>query len=556
MDKAAAVQPGKRLLAALAIICALLTLLILGDDLLNAPAAAHSEESLRLSAGWQLAEDGLPGGEVKLPYAPTTKETRTAELYRELPQTSFEQAVLTVTGGRAFLAVELDGVVLYESSYSPRRFGGRPPTLNEVVLLPSDFGGRRLTLRLVSAPGDSSAPGGLQSVVLTDGADPAAFRLSRRLPLFFLCMAGLTCGVLLLALSVLRQGIRFLGDSFFMLGIFALAVSLRQLCFAALPPFSQNPPFAVDFGYICGFTAAIALPGFLYTVFVRHKAVLYYSRLIYMAFYLLALLLRLFGIADFDTLSWVLWVLLLPVLVLLHRLPAELLSKDNRRQLPVAFGLGLLAVGALLDLLWELIFHTGGSMLLLALIPACCCMASGYLETLRRHRKSLAKRTPYKALAYTDHLTGLRNRLGFEEDMAQLAEKLDRCGSVVIANIDVNSFKRINDLYGHIMGDRALREVASALKLAFGEFCSCYRMGGDEFCLVARDQDRQRLEALLHRVNDELDRAIPEFPVSLAFGIAEYNHFLHKDLMEVYSTADARMYEHKRSSKQLDGIHK
>ncbi|GAB5390013.1 MAG: hypothetical protein Alpg2KO_29810 [Alphaproteobacteria bacterium] len=89
-----------------------------------------------------------------------------------------------------------------------------------------------------------------------------------------------------------------------------------------------------------------------------------------------------------------------------------------------------------------------------------------------------------EALAQTDELTGLLNRRGFMEALhhaAAVTRREPREGVLVL--VDLDGFKRINDVWGHIAGDAALRVVAKALKAACRDMDIVARFGGDEFIL-------------------------------------------------------------------------
>ncbi len=92
-----------------------------------------------------------------------------------------------------------------------------------------------------------------------------------------------------------------------------------------------------------------------------------------------------------------------------------------------------------------------------------------------------------------DSLTGLPNRAYFMELLeAALLDASDRSGSLAVLFIDLDRFKQINDILGHAMGDRLLKEVGQRLKRLLTEDDLAGRMGGDEFTIVlTRQPDEQ-----------------------------------------------------------------
>jgi diguanylate cyclase (GGDEF)-like protein/PAS domain S-box-containing protein len=88
-------------------------------------------------------------------------------------------------------------------------------------------------------------------------------------------------------------------------------------------------------------------------------------------------------------------------------------------------------------------------------------------------------------MAERDPLTGLRNRRRFELDVADQVHRAHRYGEVAaLAMIDLNGFKKINDVHGHRLGDKFLKVVANALRCRLRETDMIARIGGDEFAIL------------------------------------------------------------------------
>ncbi len=85
-----------------------------------------------------------------------------------------------------------------------------------------------------------------------------------------------------------------------------------------------------------------------------------------------------------------------------------------------------------------------------------------------------------------DALTGLLNQNSYLNRTAEMR----RSGEVLVV-FDVDDFKQVNDRYGHVKGDICLAEIAACIKKAYARHGYCYRMGGDEFCVLLRDGDRE-----------------------------------------------------------------
>lgn len=90
----------------------------------------------------------------------------------------------------------------------------------------------------------------------------------------------------------------------------------------------------------------------------------------------------------------------------------------------------------------------------------------------------------YKKMANEDQLTGLQNRRAYESFLKEIQPKVAEYDNAALIYLDVNNLKKINDTYGHSMGDEVIIRAANCVKEAFLDWGHCYRIGGDEFCVI------------------------------------------------------------------------
>jgi diguanylate cyclase (GGDEF)-like protein len=158
------------------------------------------------------------------------------------------------------------------------------------------------------------------------------------------------------------------------------------------------------------------------------------------------------------------------------------------------------------------------------------------------------------AIARTDPLTGLSNRLHLTETLDQLlADAFRRNYPVSVLMIDIDHFKHLNDTYGHRAGDQALRHVAQRLNSSLREGDLLARWGGEEFLAVLPFTDlehgmivAERLCQLLADV--PIDMGVNEIPVSIqtSVGVAE---FTGTTLDVLVDRADLGLYEAKAAGR-------
>ncbi len=147
-----------------------------------------------------------------------------------------------------------------------------------------------------------------------------------------------------------------------------------------------------------------------------------------------------------------------------------------------------------------------------------------------------------------DYLTGLPNRRDFMRRATVLRDSaLADATGVCVAVIDADHFKRLNDQYGHHMGDVALIELAQALRQAAGEHGLCARMGGEEFALLLARCTRERAAGVLETLRCAVSEVVLENatdPVSFTVSIGATIE-PGKSLEDMLDRADAALYSAK-----------
>ena len=151
----------------------------------------------------------------------------------------------------------------------------------------------------------------------------------------------------------------------------------------------------------------------------------------------------------------------------------------------------------------------------------------------------------YKACI--DPLTGLGSKKGYAEHVRALRGKIyeDRA-KFVVAVFDLNGLKRINDTYGHEMGDIALCDAASLLKKVFRSY-HVYRFGGDEFIIIKDNVTMEDVQNRFKLLDSELEKFNEKEhpykePLTIAKGAAEFVPKEDKEYLDTFKKADRAMY--------------
>lgn len=120
---------------------------------------------------------------------------------------------------------------------------------------------------------------------------------------------------------------------------------------------------------------------------------------------------------------------------------------------------------------------------------------------------------------------------------------------MILIVFDIDDFKKINHSCGHTAGDRCLKETADCIKKAYSRYGLCYRIGGDEFCVLLNvNADKEKCdEALVDELNER--RKLFDSLPYVSFGSALFKAGDNVD--RVKEIADSNMYQMKREHKNM-----
>jgi diguanylate cyclase (GGDEF)-like protein len=154
-----------------------------------------------------------------------------------------------------------------------------------------------------------------------------------------------------------------------------------------------------------------------------------------------------------------------------------------------------------------------------------------------------------EALTRIDSLTGLLNVRFLNESFTKTLRIAQRRSEPVsIAYLDINDFKVINDTDGHHRGDEILRTVGAAIKHVSRDEDSCFRYGGDEFCIILPNcQEEQASDIYMDRLNAEIKRHGENITISI--GIVQTGPIEYGESEMLIHEADNRMYAAKKEFK-------
>lgn len=223
-----------------------------------------------------------------------------------------------------------------------------------------------------------------------------------------------------------------------------------------------------------------------------------------------------------------------------------------RPWIPVTSGTIILITLAVCAIVWKdplsMVFAVFAVLYLYTYVEACRHSAHTILARLVAENE-------FAKLVRRDALTGLANRMGFEEEIERAFQALHRSRSnVSLLMLDLDGFKAVNDDLGHPAGDAVLREVADRLRKLSRSTDYIARLGGDEFTIVVTGRhDQEGLATYARRLVAGISEPFDIFgqivQIGVSIGVGTATAFWPPTTAELLAATDAALYKVKKSSK-------
>jgi diguanylate cyclase (GGDEF)-like protein len=167
--------------------------------------------------------------------------------------------------------------------------------------------------------------------------------------------------------------------------------------------------------------------------------------------------------------------------------------------------------------------------------------------------RMLRQQTLLKELSVKDPLTGAGNRRAMEEELLNITEQA--CAQKILNPclilIDLDEFKKVNDQFGHGVGDSILRDFAELVSQTLTKDDHLFRFGGEEFVVISHNRNQENASILAELLRESIDQHIfvNNLHVTISLGIAEYSP--DETGFEWLGRADRAMYKAKDAGRNL-----
>jgi diguanylate cyclase (GGDEF)-like protein len=170
-------------------------------------------------------------------------------------------------------------------------------------------------------------------------------------------------------------------------------------------------------------------------------------------------------------------------------------------------------------------------------------------DEVRRQKEYIQTLSAMENEAFTDELTGVKRKHAYIDLEAKLNKDILKgsCPEFAIAVFDINGLKEINDTYGHLVGDQYIIDGSRLICRIF-QHSPVYRIGGDEFAVIAQGEDYRNIDQLMGEFTRIVEENRHSGGVVVAAGVSKFTN--EKNVAEVFQTADQYMYRNKEQLKK------
>lgn len=509
--------------------------------------ALNNEELTVYNSGWQVAVDDKNFGTMDLPAILPAEKNDVVYLTNTIPLALKQNSTLFFRTAQSHVKVLADGQLLHSFGWNDDLvFGSVSGSAWQVIRIPPECFGKQLSIEIVSPYGKYS--GIISDFYIGTKASILFHIIEQSMLRLVLCFLIFIVGFAMLVLyffarkSLENKGWLYLGYFSLLLGLWALGET-RLLQF-----FLGNTFFVTNLVMLSQMVLPIPFCLFLDTFSCYHSdRVIRLGVVVFSVNFAVCTTLQLLNIRDFFVMLnsthalIVLFVVYSVVKFIFH-------FRRNKDQETAVLAIATVTMlfSVLLDVVVfylfaarvDTIFTRLGFLLFITIVGGWMGQRAIVLHSQRIERETLS------ALAYTDILTKLGNRAAFETCM-DLYRGDNQTNSVCIIMLDLNNLKLVNDTYGHSAGDRMIVQAAQLIDRTFSDIGKCFRIGGDEFCVICPHVEdsllAERFSAFRHAMCAEKQDDLP-MGLSIAYGYARYLPGDSASIDAVLVDADRNMY--------------
>lgn len=511
----------------------------------------NNEKNSVFTDAWKYSLNDEIFCEVALPAAINSAAGNRITLKNRLPDQMVKGATVLLRTSQQDVVVYVDNVNIYGSN-NMETDGPSPSSAYHFVRMPTDSAGKEITV-VLSSPYENYA-GIMNQFYIGSKASNVFFILHENGSRFFIGFLIFSIGFLLMAAFLFAKGQKN-KVSIVYLGAFFVCAGYWVTVESKMAQFIFPYPVALTNSSIFALTLLPVFSGlYFYNTHAKllRKAGKCVIAIVAVTSFLFSLATCISPALPLYIFPYYLAFMGVYVIAIFASIVVESVKKGNLFSFSVC-GMIAFSICCLLELffyLTDMKVYNESNFLVVGLLLLCATMMIDSVQNFSKVYQTSIQVGALSVLAYTDSLTGLKNRTAFFEILSNL--DVEKEMFVSIAMFDVNNLKLVNDTLGHLAGDTMLRHAAGTIKNSLRQEDELYRIGGDEFVAVICHGQELNLSCLEGRVVDSLAREnqkLSDYCLSIAYGYATFSKDTDRTLFETLARADEKMYACKKRQK-------
>lgn len=475
-----------------------------------------------------------------------------------LPEKETDRMVIAYDTSHMILEVTIEDEIVYTLKTNANRWMKTTGYQWNFIPLTKEDGGKEILFRVRPAYKDTKPKGGFYYGTRSQVEHTI---IKERLPKFFITCLILITGIILLLYTVVitEKGEEDEGLRHFI--IFAIMLGIWMICESQILELYIPCGMAmVLIDHLMLMLMPLPFLLFLRNMYPNREHPLWgFCCYLNCAVVVLRILLQILGLYDFRETLWMTHIILCVIVVSVFALSiSQILKKEMTRQLRLNICcILILLVAVFLELLEYRVHNKSTPLGSIGFLFYIIIMGLASIKKSRRMMEQAKESELYRKLAFVDELTGVYNRTAFKRDLnnCQVTDEESQEQKIlptVLYMFDLNDLKKCNDNFGHEYGDQYIQMISSGIRKVFQGAGNCYRIGGDEFCVITPFISHAAISESLEHLNAyvaekrKLDFVVP---ISVAAGYAVYDSETDTTLEDTMRRADEMMYQDKQAQK-------
>ncbi|HKM04375.1 MAG TPA: GGDEF domain-containing protein [Lachnospiraceae bacterium] len=543
------------------LLCILIGFIILIADILfsKVDIVEISGNELRgFSENWEVKSNSEVFEHVLLPANMDVSVGDSMLLTKTLPDDLEGETYIFFRSSHQLVNAYINGKKIYSFGWGEERLFSKTPGCAWIVI-PIDEGMAGATFQVAITGVYDRFAGMINEIQIGDKSAIVKEITDSRIGSTLICIILLIAGAVIVLVCISLEN-TYITTSLFRLGVFSIVLGIWSISVTNLLQIFYGDVFRLL--NITFFSFTLLLPIVLWFIhsFEYYKKSVFINVMFWIsvAEFMAVEILQLTNVLDYmQTLVMTHILMAMSIIYLVIKGIKDIVkNKKSKESRTLILSLILLIVFVIADITRYYMvftytddgFYTRIGMLLFIIIWA--------VEIIRDMSRAMVKMTETKMLAllaYKDQMTGLQNRTAFEEKLKEYRDGIIE-EETIIVEFDMNNLKIINDNFGHAKGDLALVNIANIIRKEFQDLGNCYRIGGDEICVILTKTNPELLEEKLQDINRLVREASErlELKFSVAWGYYILNQLESRNIDVAYIEADRMMYEIKKKMKCLN----